>query len=403
LSNRSAIVVIVDRLGAGFLGPYGNTWVETPELNRMASQCWLFENAITDSIALETLYRSYLQGCHAAGPETSQALLPTVAAQQGIRAAVITDEAALGQNVAVSTFPERMQLSPAEPVAVALAEEQTQLGQLFSAALHWLEGVRSPFLLWIHAQGMNGAWDAPRQYREQFADEEDPDPPNLVIPPNEEIDANFDPDELLGLSQAYAGQVALLDVCMGTLLQALESHPRGNRTMLILASPRGFPLGEHGCIGACGDGLHGEVVHVPLLVRIPESDPQQARISSFTQPADLHATLGDWLNLSLETGFGHSLLNRAAGNASWQHAYVCATAGDQRAIRTPAWFFRETDSGSTALYAKPDDRWEVNEVADRCPEIVDQLKMTMHRYLELVRAGEKRSFPALVPELLEPQ
>jgi hypothetical protein len=25
------------------------------------------------------------------------------------------------------------------------------------------------------------------------------------------------------------------------------------------------------------------------------------------------------------------------------------------------------------LYAKPDDRWEANEVADRCPGVVDEM------------------------------
>ncbi|MFV2068953.1 MAG: sulfatase [Pirellulales bacterium] len=404
MQDHSAIVVMVDLLGAGYLGPYGNSWVETPQLNRLASQSWVFEQAISDSTTLPQLYRSFLLGCHAArgGSIATAAGLPLAAAGAGIRAALITDESRLGEYPPVSDFPERIQLAPREPAAAA--EEHTQLGQLFSAALDWLDSAESPFLLWLHAQGMNGAWDAPWSYREGFADEEDPRPPDFVVPPNQRVDDAFDPDELLGVTQAYAGQVLLLDVCMGTLMEVLEAHPRRDQTMVVFASPRGFPLGEHGCIGACGDSLRGEVLHMPLMIRTPDGQPERGRISTFAQPSDLVSTISSWLNLSSVSSSGsRNLLDLGAGNASWRRECVCAIGDGQRAIRTPAWFLRETDSGSISLYAKPDDRWEVNEVADRCPEVVLGLRAALHRYLELAEAGRTDDFPPLSRDLLELQ
>ena len=62
---RRAIVIVIDRLGSGFLGPYGNTWIETPALNELASESVLFEDAIADSNDLTLLYRSYWSGVHA--------------------------------------------------------------------------------------------------------------------------------------------------------------------------------------------------------------------------------------------------------------------------------------------------------------------------------------------------
>ena len=41
------MVLVVDRLGAGFLGPFGNTWINTPCFNQLAAeslvldQCWI--------------------------------------------------------------------------------------------------------------------------------------------------------------------------------------------------------------------------------------------------------------------------------------------------------------------------------------------------------------------------
>ncbi len=37
----NAICIIVDRLQAGYLGPYGNTWIDTPSFDRLASQSFL--------------------------------------------------------------------------------------------------------------------------------------------------------------------------------------------------------------------------------------------------------------------------------------------------------------------------------------------------------------------------
>ena len=86
------------------------------------------------------------------------------------------------------------------------------------------------------------------------------------------LDEEFDPDELLGFVHAYAGQVALVDMCLGMLLAALDEHPLAGETLLVVTSPRGYPLGEHRRVGPCDEALYGELLHVPLLVRFPGGD-----------------------------------------------------------------------------------------------------------------------------------
>jgi hypothetical protein len=44
----------------------------------------------------------------------------------------------------------------------------------------------------------------------------------------------------------------------------------------------------------------------------------------------------------------------------------------QEVIVTPDWFVYQKSSGSE-LYVKPDDRWEVNNVVDRCPHVLEQI------------------------------
>ena len=64
----NAICLVFDRLHAGYVGAYGNSWIETPSFDRLASQAFLFDRALIDSPELERLYRSYWQGWHALCP-----------------------------------------------------------------------------------------------------------------------------------------------------------------------------------------------------------------------------------------------------------------------------------------------------------------------------------------------
>ena len=52
--------------------------------------------------------------------------------------------------------------------------------------------------------------------------------------PDRALDEDADPDELFALRRAYAGQITLLDTCLAGLLEALDEHPAGQRTAVLL-------------------------------------------------------------------------------------------------------------------------------------------------------------------------
>ena len=127
-----------------------------------------------------------------------------------------------------------------------------------------------PFLLWVHLSSMAHCWDAPYAFRERYVEPGDPAPPRSAEVPRLVLPDDFDPDTLLGITQSYAAQVSLLDVCLGALVESLDDNPVGKDTLLAVLSARGFPLGEHGHVGACDEALHGELVHVPMMIRFPD-------------------------------------------------------------------------------------------------------------------------------------
>ncbi len=403
---KSAIVVVVDRLGAGFLGPYGNTWLDTPALNRLAAESTVFETALIDSPDLARTYRAYWNGLHGATtlPCAERDSLAALLANNEIAATLITDEPEVANLDFVSGFRDVLLVPEDKPVA-AKTIDQTQLARTFAEAIDRWQSSRPPFLLWLHARGMQGAWDAPYELRCRFANEDDPTTPDFVDPPSMRADHHFDPDELLGVTHGYAGQVVVCDVCLGALLDVVASAPWANETLVVFTSPRGYPLGEHNLVGA-PDGarhgaLYGELLHVPLLVRIPGSAYAAQRTHALVQPADLFATLCDWFELpsGVDPLMSTSLLAIAQERQAPCRDRLCCVAGDQKSIRTPAWFMRR-EANQCELFAKPDDRWELNEVSDRCPDVVEELGSKLDEFLQAAQTGDLSSLSPLSDALL---
>jgi arylsulfatase A-like enzyme len=397
MQPTSAVVLVIDGLGTGWLGPYGNSWLDTPACNRLAAQSVLCETVLADSVALDVAYRSLWTGRHAIEPASDADIaLPIVAAANNICTTLLTDDSSIAQHAAAAGFHQRRVLPAKNAARCSERIEDTGLFSTFDAARATIADQQSPFFLWFHARGMHAPWDAPLELRYQFADEEDPAPPSLVYPPNLRLPGNFDPDELRGYVQAYAGQVALADMCLGMLLEALDEHPLAGETLLVVTSPRGYPLGEHARVGPCDHALYGELLSVPLLVRFPGGhdfpggDHALARSRLVLQPNELYAIISAACGWQASSQRDSTLLNELTGDNSQTNGLACAFADGQRAIRTPAWFLRQSlADGETRheLFAKPDDRWEANEVSSRGGDIVELLAAELDRFEQAARGG----------------
>ena len=156
----------------------------------------------------------------------------------------------------------------------------------------------------------------------------------------------------------------------------------------MLTSPRGFPLGEHRRVGPCDETLYGELVHVPLIVRLPEGVGAAGRSPALVEPADLWATLLQCAGVAdlPPSPTAGSLLGIIREEVAELRDRLCIVGDDpDRAIRTPAWYLRT--AAESELYAKPDDRWEVNNVAVRCHEVVESLQGVLAHYEQKLHAG----------------
>jgi arylsulfatase A-like enzyme len=402
----NTICLVIDRMHSGYLGPYGNTWVQTPAFNRLAAESFTFDQMLIDTPELERLYRSYWQGWHALCPHEPPAERRSLMAalrESGVTTALLSDERRALEHPLAVEFDEFIEIDPPWQPQTAADVEQAHLAKCFAELLDWLPSAREPFFLWCHLASLGTAWDAPLNYREIYRDEDDPPVPATAEVPDRLLSENFDPDELLGISQSYAGQVSLLDGCLDALLEELEGTSAGKGTLLIVTSARGFPLGEHRRVGPCDEALYGELLHVPLLVRFPDREAAAARSQSLVEPADLWASLWQYLELGelprSPTAISILPILRQEA-AARRHDRLCVGGlKNERAFRTPAWFLRAAAEGE--LYAKPADRFEVNNVATRCLDIVEDLQEARVLYEQTLHSGEIADLPPLDEVLLD--
>jgi hypothetical protein len=101
----------------------------------------------------------------------------------------------------------------------------------------------------------------------------------------------------------------------------------------------------------------------------------------------------------LEGAHGHDLLPLARGQAGPVRAYACSAlevGGEVGwALRTPAWALL---SGPARLYVRPDDRWEVNDVSQHHPELVEGLERTLRDFVAAAGRPGPLEAPALPEE-----
>jgi arylsulfatase A-like enzyme len=122
--------------------------------------------------------------------------------------------------------------------------------------------------------------------------------------------------------------------------------------------------------------LAEETVHTPLFVR-PPGMIGGVRRQDLVQSVDLFPTLAEWFGidasgLSLD---GTSLLPIVGGKKSEPRTSILIAGDGLAGIRTGDYYLvrRPEDDTTSRLFAKPEDIWETNDLAQQSPDMVDQL------------------------------
>jgi arylsulfatase A-like enzyme len=413
----NVVVIVADALHAGYLGCYGNEWIETPHLDRLAAEAVVFDQHFADrpDAAGARLGwragRQHLPGADIPLP-SPRVSLPSVLRAAGVRTHLVRD----GRQPDTTDFAAGWD----DVAALSAPADEDSLPPLLEEcgrALGGLAGVEHT-LLWVELPTLRPPWRVPDDYRwayfpETVRAQEDEDAgiaPAEPLEPLQDLAPGFvdpaDIDRIRQLQDSYAGAVTYLDAGIGAFLDRLRQTGQEDASCVIVTSDHGLALGEHGLTGPHRPWLHDELVHVPLLVRRPGRAEAGRRVLALTQSVDLLPTLLDLFGVPVPPVHGHGLLPLLHEEQATVRQYAVsgmqAGGAQEWALRTPAWAFllpvRLPEGDRTRrpqLYVKPDDRWEVNNVIQHHLELAEHLEQVLRGFVEATRQPGPLNPPVL--------
>lgn len=400
------VLIVADTFRRDHLGAYGNRWIRTPQLDRLAAESAVFEHAYIGSFPTVPNRRDTFLG-HGdrgvpfnrwKGIEPDEVTLPERLAEQGIVSMMVTDTANTvtgGVNLykGLSAWycnrgqegdPHWLDASvplefPVPPELIRYnaqwwhqvlinrahrrVEEDWFAPGTYAAAIRWLERnyQRDRFFLYVDTFDPHEPWDPPAWYERLY----DPDfrgrrfeAPTYGIIQSLGITER----ELHNIRARYAGEVTMVDTCVGRLLATLERLDIARDTLLIFTSDHGAYFGYPGdngmickmhMLGADGRFMAGGqpplapyqwyphytgVCRIPLIIRLRGERPR--RIRAITQPWDLAPTILDAFGLPTPPQmWGRSLLPLVTGQTTRNRKVAVLGQVEHTQVMTPRWMY----------------------------------------------------------------
>jgi arylsulfatase A-like enzyme len=394
LRDKNVVLVILDAARAREFGAYGYGRATTPEIDRIAAEGVLFENAYTPAVytlgAMASVWTSQQPDRHhgdvsfASPLPRNRLTLADVLSGQGIfTAGFVATAVAGGFNGFDRGFREFHEVW----------REIGSRADVFRQVIPpWL-GRNSDhrFFAYIHIREPHFPYDPPPPFDTRFG----PDGP---IPKAARGDMDFFRDVNQGrrpfsreerehLLRLYDGSLAYADQEVGALRRALETTGLWDKTVLIVGADHGEGLGEHGWIGHNVE-VYEPTARIPLVVRFPAGvGPRGARVSALVDLLDLAPTIADVFGVRDKGGAdkefqGRSLLPVTMG-AGGKALVLSRTVWDRPryALRDTRWtYMYETATGVEHLFDAAADPGETKDLAGQERLRADYYRETLHEW-----------------------
>ena len=394
------LFVFADQLRAKSLPLYGENQIETPNLDRLASEGVLFTNAIS-SCPVCTPYRSMLlTGRH---PQTTGHVVNFVRTRH--------DEISIGDafghagyrtgwvgkwHLHTGSFPAMFGVDYVPEGRDRLGFEYWRAynfhADYFNGWIHsndwhaeqWegyetdalnryaLEFVEDcgdePFCLFVsaHQPHFTGGKFAPQEYFDRL-------PKHLDLPPNVYEDYR---EDALEAYPKYLAMTLALDDMVGELMDFLEKKGLAENTILIFTSDHGTQMGAQHWHPFHKKVPYEETVLVPMIARWPGVMDGGRKCDTLMSPVDIFPSLCTLCGVPIpRTVEGYDLSDAWRGRAnaferdailtlnfSAMHDYL-KDGEEWRGVRTRDYSYAKWLKGEVALYDLKDDQWEMNNLA----------------------------------------
>ncbi len=420
-------LILLDTLRPDHLGAYGSARPASPRIDALAAAGLVFDRAASNTNwtrpAVATLFTSTMPSRHGAIEVNRRisADLPLLAESLAARQMAIgfftwgtNIEPSDGYDRGVDLFHTessrpltattlfmRHIVLPLWPDSRRLlggyraSEGRGRPAALTERALEWVGQVdpRRPVFAYLHYGGPHSPYDPPPPFAGAFAQR--PTVDRLTLPPNDNWAGPeaLTPEDRQQMIDQYDEEILWHDGQIGLLVDGLEALGRLEHAIFIVIADHGEAFGEHG-VWAHGDSLFGEVVRIPMIVWTSLDWGQPRRLEVNASLIDLAPTLAEAAGAPVPASFdGGSLLPWLEGREEEQRTVFFENPKhDELGVRTAEWTYFEgkTPDGTGRWLYRADDPGERENLADRLPEVAEELHrlVTARREMDRARAVE---------------
>ena len=323
----NVVVIVVDTLRADHLGSYGYARATSPNIDRLASEAVLFDNAISTSSWTPPPHASMLNGRFPFEQGEGTVMnanfptLPEILLAKGYRTAAFSANGqvftsmqfgrgflrfedafySMTQMATLTLFGKKLDVL----VLKHLLEDntgRTRAADVTRSFLGWVDGrPGTPFFAFLNYFDVHVPYIPPEPYRSKFAS--GPIYPGSAMRRSRlSDDPRLTPEEAQSEMDAYDGALAYIDEHIGQLVEGLRQRGMAEKTILIFTSDHGEAFGEHGYFLHRND-LYRESIHVPLIIWAPGRVPQRVRVATPVTVAAIPATVMDLIGAGEQTEF----------------------------------------------------------------------------------------------------
>jgi len=404
------VLVTIDTLRADRLGCYGYFRDTSPELDRLAGEAHVFDNAYTHMSTTLPSHVSMMTSTHPLrnGVRGNFDVFEVPVREAGVRmlAQMLGD---LGYTTA--GFVGAAPLKRITGIAAGFDTwdepdgPERRAAETTDRVLEWLSArPRRPFFLWVHYYDPHEDYSPPPPYDTMFRTNQ------AELRYLEENDYTFwTHPAIQQQSRLYDGEVRYVDTEFGRLRAGLEELGAFDDAAVVVAADHGEGLGQHDWISH--DRLHNELIRVPLLLRLPGMGPgREQRHTGLVGLVDLVPTLVEELGLPIPDDVraqfeGHSML----GSASREWVFAERTygredkvgAGDQYTLLGQRWKYFLSTQAEDELFDLSADPRESHDVLDANPDTAAVLRERIEELVRGAASPEPGEHPALPPDHVE--
>jgi arylsulfatase A-like enzyme len=307
-----AIIYLVDTLRADHTGVYGYPRKTTPELDAFARDAVVFETAVAHASwtkpSVASILTSRLPGQHRAVQLRDPLDPANVTIAQRLHDRGFATGAAIANSViygAESAFDRGFD------VFAGLHGEDNRPSKLVGAdvvvdsALAFVRSRRGlPTFVYVHTMDPHVPYEPPPPFDRMF--EPLPTPDHPARDPRTDYKEPLDRDRMMG---QYDGDVAFGDREFGRFVRELKAAGLYRDALLVFLSDHGEEFLDHGR-WLHGRTLFDELIHVPLVVKLPGNRGAGTRVAGQVQGMDVVPTVLRAMGVPLTPDLGGQPLQR---------------------------------------------------------------------------------------------